>query len=138
MNKSLTYDIVKDFTPVGRTANQSFYLVVNSNAMPVKTFKEFVDYVRARPGKINCATPGIGTTHHLSAEWLKQVTNIDAVHAAYRGIAIALPDLLAGRAQFTITGLPAVASQMKSGKLRILATLAGSREPSMTTGIRTD
>ena len=131
MNKTLSYDIVKDFAPVSRTADLPFYLVVNSDVMPVKTLKEFIEYMHAHLGKISYATPGIGTPHHLSAEWLKQVANLDATHVAYRGMAIALPDLLAGRVQFTITGLPAVASQMKSGKLRILATLAGHRSPSM-------
>jgi tripartite-type tricarboxylate transporter receptor subunit TctC len=131
MNKTLSYDIVKDFAPVSRTADLPFYLVVNSDAMPVKTLKEFIDYVRVHPGKISYATPGIGTPHHLSAEWLKQVANLDATHVAYRGMAIALPDLLAGRVQFTITGLPAVASHLNSGKLRILATLTGTRSPSM-------
>jgi tripartite-type tricarboxylate transporter receptor subunit TctC len=131
MNKTLSYDIVKDFAPVSRTADLPFYLVVNSDAMPVKTLKEFIEYVRVNPGKISYATPGIGTPHHLSAEWLKHVANLDATHVAYRGMAIALPDLLAGRVQFTITGFPAVASQMNSGKLRILATLTGTRSPSM-------
>lgn len=131
MNKTLSYDIVKDFAPVSRTADLPFYLVVNSDAMPVKTLNEFIEYVRVHPGEISYATPGIGTPHHLAAEWLKQVANLDATHVAYRGMAIALPDLLAGRVQFTITGFPAVASQMKSGKLRILATVTGTRSPSM-------
>jgi tripartite-type tricarboxylate transporter receptor subunit TctC len=131
MDKTLSYDIVKDFAPVSLTADLPFYLVVNSDAMPVKTLKEFIEFVRVNPGKISYASPGVGTPHHLSAEWLKQVANLDATHVAYRGMAIALPDLLAGRVQFTITGLPAVASHMNSGKLRILATLTGARSPSM-------
>jgi len=102
-------------------------LVDNQEAIPVTTVKEFVEYIRARPGKLSYATPGNGTPHHLSTELLKLSAGLDVTHIPYKGMAVALPDLIAGRVQFTITGLPAVASQLKGGKLRVLATMGRTR-----------
>lgn len=127
MNTALPYDMLRDFDSVIHASGLPFFLVINQEAIPVKTVKEFVEYVRARPGKLSYATPGNGTPHHLSTELLKLAAGLDATHVPYKGMAIALPDLIAGRVQFTITGLPAVASQLKSGKLRVLATVGRPR-----------
>lgn len=127
MSERLPYDMLRDFDAVVHASGLPFFLVINEDAIPVKTLKEFVEYVRARPGKLSYATPGNGTPHHLSTEMLKLTGGLDVTHVPYKGMAVALPDLLAGRVQFTITGLPAVASQLKGGKLRVLATVGGAR-----------
>ncbi len=127
MSASLPYDMLRDFDAVVHASGLPFFLVINEEAIPVRTLKEFVEYVRARPGKLSYATPGNGTPHHLSTEMLKLAAGLDFTHVPYKGMAIALPDLLAGRVQFTVTGLPAVASQLKGGKLRVLATVGRAR-----------
>ena len=127
MAASLPYDMLRDFDAVVHASGLPFFLVVNEEAIPVKSLKEFVDHVRARPGKLSYATPGNGTPHHLSTEMLKLAAGLDFTHVPYKGMAIALPDLLAGRVQFTVTGLPAVAAQLKGGKLRVLATVGRAR-----------
>lgn len=127
MNNTLPYDMLRDFDSVVHASGLPFFLVINQEAIPVKTVREFVEYVRARPGKLSYATPGNGTPHHLSTELLRQAAGLEVTHIPYKGMAVALPDLIAGRVQFTITGLPAVASQLKSGKLRVLATVGRTR-----------
>ena len=127
MSERLPYDMLRDFDAVVHASGLPFFLVINEEAMPVRTLKEFVDHVRARPGKLAYATPGNGTPHHLSTEMLKLAAGLDVTHVPYKGMAIALPDLLAGRVQFTVTGLPAVAAQLKGSKLRVLATVGRAR-----------
>ena len=127
MSATLPYDMLRDFDAVVHASGLPFFLVVNEEAIPVKTLKEFVDHARARPGKLSFASSGNGTPHHLSTELLKLQAGLDMTHVPYKGMGVALPDLVAGRVQFTITGLPAVASQLKGGKLRVLATVGRAR-----------
>ena len=127
MSPNLPYDMLRDFDAVVLASGLPFFLVVNEEAIPVKTLKEFIDHARARPGKLSFASSGNGTPHHLSTELLKLAAGLDMIHVPYKGMGIALPDLVAGRVQFTITGLPAVASQLKGGKLRVLATVGRAR-----------
>lgn len=127
MSPNLSYNMLRDFDPVIYANRLPFFLVVNQEAIPAKSLKEFVDFVRARPGKLSYGTAGNGTPHHLSAELLKLQAGLDVTHVPYKGMAQGLPDLLSGRIQFIITGLPAVASHLKSGKLRVLATVGSAR-----------
>ena len=127
MSAALPYDMLRDFDAVVHASGLPFFLVVNEEAIPVKTLKEFIDHARARPGKLSFASSGNGTPHHLSTELLKLAAGLDMTHVPYKGMGVALPDLVAGRVQFTITGLPAVASQLKGGKLRVLATVGRAR-----------
>lgn len=131
MNSNLPYDLLRDFDSVVHASGLPFFLVVNQEAIPVNTVKEFVEFVRARPGKLSYASPGNGTPHHLSTELLKLTAGLEVTHIPYKGMGIALPDLVAGRVQFTITGLPAVASQLKGGKLRVLGTVGRTRSAVM-------
>ena len=131
MGANLPYDMLRDFDAVVHAGSLPFFLVVNEEAIPVRTLKEFVDHVRARPGKLGYATPGNGSPHHLAAELLKLQAGLEATHVPYKGMAVALPDLIAGRVQFTITGLPAVAAQLKAGRLRVLATVGRTRSAVM-------
>ncbi len=131
MNPNLSYDMLRDFDAVGQASNLPFFLVVNEEVVPVKSLKEFVDFARARPGKLGFASSGNGAPHHLAGEMLKLRAGLDMLHVPYKGMGIALPDLVAGRVQFTITGLPAVASQLKGGKLKVLATVGRTRSALM-------
>jgi tripartite-type tricarboxylate transporter receptor subunit TctC len=119
---TLPFDFVADFAPVIYAANLPFYLVVNHEAIPAKDVADFVRIVRERAGKISYGSAGNASPHHFAAEMLRLGANLDMTHVPYRGMALGIPDLLEGRIQFVITGLPAVAQSMKGGKLQILAT----------------
>src|SRR6267143_3615242 len=86
--KKLPYDFIRDTVPVASIMQLTNMLVV-SNAMPVKTVQEFIDYCTANPGKVSYASSGNGTSVHMSAELFKALTRIDMVHVPYRGSAIA-------------------------------------------------
>ena len=131
MNPSLPYDMLRDFEPVIRSNRLAFYVVVNPEAIPVKSLQEFVDFVRARPAKLSYGSAGNGSPHHLGAEMLKLQAGLDVTHVPYKGMAQGMPDLLSGRIQFIVTGLPVVASQIKAGKLRVLATVGSARSALM-------
>jgi tripartite-type tricarboxylate transporter receptor subunit TctC len=127
MESATPYDFARDFTAVINTANLPFYMVVNQEALPAKSLAELVQLLRARPGKISYGSAGNGSPHHFAAEMLKLRSGIDMLHVPYKGMAQGIPDLLEGRIQLVITGLPAVATQLKSGKLRVLATTESRR-----------
>ena len=131
MSPSLPYDMLRDFEPVIQANNLPFFLVVNEEAIPAKTLGEFIEFVRARPGKLSYGSAGNGTPHHLATELLKLQAGLDVTHVPYKGMAQGIPDLLSGRIQFIITGLPAVASHLKTGKLRVLATIGTRRSAVM-------
>ena len=76
---NLTFDFVRDFAPVAIINSAPFVMVVNP-AVPAKTFPEFIAYAKANPGRINMASPGIGTTPHLCYELLKMMTGVELVH----------------------------------------------------------
>lgn len=120
----ITVDVLRDFEPVIAIGSVEFFFVVNTDAVPVRDMREFVRVARERRGALAYATPGVGAAHHLGMELFKLQAGFDALHVPYKGLALALPDLLAGRVQMTFTGYPAVASQMRKGgtALKILAT----------------
>jgi len=129
--RALPYDLLRDFAPVMRTNNLPFFLVVNSAALPVRDLAELVRTVRAAPGRYSYGSAGNGSPHQLAMEMLKLSQGLDIVHVPYKGMAQGIPDLLEGRIQMVITGLPAVSSQLASGKLLVLATVDGVRSPLM-------
>src|SRR5665213_4517673 len=88
--KKLPFDFIRDTVPVAVFTEVPNLLVV-SNAMPVKTVQEFIDYCKANPGKISFASSGYGTTVHMSAELFKAMTKCDMLHVPYRGSALAFP-----------------------------------------------
>ena len=131
MGAKLNYDLVRDFDPVLLTNNLPFFLVVNTDALPAKSVKEFLDLARARGDGLSYGSAGNGSPHHLATEMLRLQTGLRAVHVPYKGMAQGLPDLLSGRIQFVVTGFPAVANHMKTGKLRLLATVGSARSALM-------
>lgn len=126
----LPYDTLKDFQAVARTAQQPLALIVN-NDVPAKTLKEFIEYVRRNPGKINYGSAGNGGISHLVPEMLKQETKIFMVHIPYRGSAPAFMDLMAGQVQFMAESIPQAANYAKQGKLRALAVTSAKRNPAL-------
>jgi tripartite-type tricarboxylate transporter receptor subunit TctC len=104
-------------------------MLVVSNAMPVKTVQEFIDYCKANPGKVSYASSGNGTSVHMSAELFKALTKIDMVHVPYRGSAIAFPDIISNKVQLIFDNLPSALEQARGGSVRALGVTSPQRWP---------
>jgi tripartite-type tricarboxylate transporter receptor subunit TctC len=126
--KKLPYDFLRDTVPVASIMQLTNMLVV-SNAMPVKTVQEFIDYCKANPGKISFASSGNGTSVHMSAELFKVMTKCDMVHVPYRGSAIAFPDIISNKVQLIFDNLPSALEQAKGGNVRALGVTSPQRWP---------
>lgn len=122
--KSLPYDPIADFTPVGGTAYFPFILAVNAS-LPVRTPAEFVDYARAQRGRINYAygTP----TVQIPAEALNRLLKLEATGVSYKSSPGALTDVIGGQAQFLVVDLASARPHLQSGKLRALAVTTSQR-----------
>ena len=128
--KDLKFNFIRDITPVAGIVRTPNVMVVTPS-LPVKTVKEFIDYCKANPGKINMASSGSGTSVHLSGELFKSMTGCDMVHVPYKGAGPALIDLMGGQVQVIFDNLPSSAGHIKTGKLRALAVTSAEREPSL-------
>ncbi|MGZ5875620.1 MAG: Bug family tripartite tricarboxylate transporter substrate binding protein [Bradyrhizobium sp.] len=126
--KHLSYDFIRDTVPVASIMQLTNLLVV-SNAMPVKTVQEFIDYCKANPGKVSYASSGNGTSVHMSAELFKAMTGINMVHVPYRGSAIAFPDIISNKVQLIFDNLPSALEQSRSGSVRALGVTSPQRWP---------
>jgi tripartite-type tricarboxylate transporter receptor subunit TctC len=128
--RRITYDPIKQFTPIGMIGATPNVLVVNAN-VPVKTVKEFIDYVKANPGKVTYGSAGQGSLTHMTMELLKQETGAFMLHIPYRGIAPAINDLLGGQTQAMFPGLAAALPHLRSGRMRALAVTGKARSPQL-------
>ena len=117
---------MRDTAPVSGISNGPLVMAVNP-AFPVRTVPEFIAYAKARPGKINFASPGLGTTIHLCGELFKMMTGVNMVHVPYRGNAPALTDLIAGQVQLMFADAPSSIGHIRAGKLRALAVTTSVR-----------
>jgi tripartite-type tricarboxylate transporter receptor subunit TctC len=124
------FDARKDLTPVTGIGTVPAVLVV-SPTLNVKTFKEFLAYAQANPGKLNLATSGAGTISHLTGELLMRETGMKVVPVHYRGAPPAVTDLLGGHAQFMFSDAPFFLEHIKAGKLVPLAVGTPERSPSL-------
>ena len=128
--KNLRFNFLKDTVPVGGFMRVPNVMEVNPS-VPVKTVKEFIEYVKANPDKINIASSGTGTSIHLSGELFKMMTGLKVTHVPYKGSAPMLTDLLAGQVQVTFDNLPSSIGHIKAGKLRALAVTTAQRSPEL-------
>jgi tripartite-type tricarboxylate transporter receptor subunit TctC len=117
--KNPGFDPIKDFMPIVQLVTQSNLLVVNPS-FKVHTVKEFVDYAKAHPGKLSYATPGVGTSHHLSMELFKQLAGIDVLHIPFRGGGPMTTDVVAGRVPVMFGTWVIVGPHVKTGRLRAI------------------
>jgi tripartite-type tricarboxylate transporter receptor subunit TctC len=127
MYPKLGYDLQKDLLPVTVLSYVPNVVVVNPQRVPVRSYSAFADYLRANPAKLNYASAGNGTTHHLTVEQYKTMTRTFAVHIPYRGAGPALQDLLAGQVDFMFDGLGSSMPHIKSGRLVPLAVTSDKR-----------
>ena len=125
--KNLRYDSGA-FTPITVMTHSPLGFAANLN-FPPKTIKEFIDYAKANPGKVNFGSLGIATSHHLTGEKFKLDTGIDMVHVPYKGSSAAHTDLIGGQIQVMFDNLVALLPQIKAGKVRALAVSSAKRHP---------
>jgi tripartite-type tricarboxylate transporter receptor subunit TctC len=128
--KHLNYDFIRDTVPVASIMQLANMLVV-SNAMPVKTVAEFIDYCKANPGKVSYASSGYGTSVHMSGELFKAMTGCNMLHVPYRGSMIAYPDIISNKVQLIFDNMPAALAQSRSGTVRALGVTSPQRWPGM-------
>lgn len=125
---SLPYDPTKDFAPVGLVAAAPNIMVVHPD-FPVHSVKDLIALAKLKPGTINYASAGVGTSNHLTVELLKVMADIDIVHVPYRGDGPAIAAVLAGQVPTMFPTLPVALPYIKSGKLRAVAVSSSTRSP---------
>jgi tripartite-type tricarboxylate transporter receptor subunit TctC len=126
----LNYDLEKDLTPVAMIALVPNVMEVNPS-VPAKSVAEFIALAKSRPGKINFASSGSGTSIHMSAEMFMMLTGVKMVHVPYKGSGPALADLLGGQVDVMFDNLTSSIGYIKSGKLRALAVTTTTRYPEL-------
>lgn len=126
MYKKIPYDPIKDFHHIALIGLYPQYIIVKAD-YPIKTIQEFIALVKARPGTINYASAGVGTSGFLAAELLKQTLNLNMTHIPYKGPAPAITDLLGGRLDMVLTA--SAAELVRTGKVRVLAVTSEKRMP---------
>ncbi len=124
---SLAYDPRRDLAPVAMLTVNPLLLFVNPEIVPVRSFPEFLDYVRARDGKVDYASAGNGSPAHLSGELLKLTAGIRMVHVPYKGGPPGVNDVLGGRVGIMLAAAPTVLPHIRSGKLRGIAMTGAQR-----------
>ncbi len=133
--RNLPYDALRDFAPIGKLADARLALVTNP-ALPVTDMKSLIAHGKAHPGRLNYATPGSGTPHHLAMELLKSSQGVSFSHVPYKGIAGALTDLMGGHVDLMFASLPSVRTQVQAGRMRLLA-VTGEQRSSQAPGVPT-
>jgi tripartite-type tricarboxylate transporter receptor subunit TctC len=122
----LDYDPIKDFAPIGIAAETPEILTVNPS-LPANTVAEFVAYAKGNPGKLNFASPGVGTLPHLLGEQLQLAAGIKLTHVPYRGAGPAVSDLLGGQVQVMFDSTSVMLPHIEAGRLRALAISSAKR-----------
>ena len=124
--KNLPFDAVRDFAPVAKLAEASFTLAVHPS-VPVQDMHSLIAYAKANPGKLNYATPGSGTPHHMAMELLKSTYGVFLVHVPYKGISGALTDLMGGHVDLMFASVPSVRTHAQAGTVKLVAVTGEAR-----------
>ena len=126
----LNYDPVKDLAPVSLVATVPNVMITHPSVQ-AQTLQEFIALVRQRPGAMNFGSGGSGTSNHLAGELFNIVTGTKLVHIPYKGVNLAMQDVLSGQVHLVFIGIPAAAPHIKAGRLRALALVAPQRTPAL-------
>jgi len=126
----LPYDAVGDFAPVAFVASVPYVLVVDPS-LQVKSVPQLIALAKSRPGKMNYASAGNGSTHHFCGELLKSLAGVDMLHIPYKGSPPAIAGLLGGEVSLMFANLTDIGAQIRSGKLTPLAVTTPKRAPSL-------
>ena len=130
LNPKLTYDPVKDFTPISLVASIPFAMIVHPS-VPAKSVRELISLAKSKPASLNYSSAGNGTSNHLAGELLKSMAGIDIVHIPYKGSAPALNDLVAGQVSLMFDLVLTAAPHVKSGAVRGLAVTGAKRSSAL-------
>jgi tripartite-type tricarboxylate transporter receptor subunit TctC len=130
LRPNLGYDALKSVAFISRMGASQLVLVVHPS-LPAKSVKELIALAKSRPGAVNFASAGVGSTAHLSSELLKHMAAIDIIHIPYKGAGPAMTDLMGGQVQMLITGFSGAAPHVKSGRLRALGATGSKRMVAM-------
>jgi len=128
--EKLNFNFIRDIAPIAGIMRIPNVMVVNPS-VPAQTVPEFIAYAKANPGKVNMASPGVGTSVHLSGELFKLMTGVDMIHVPYKGSAPSLTDLLGGQVQVTFATMPSSIEYIRAGRLRALAVTTAERSPAL-------
>jgi tripartite-type tricarboxylate transporter receptor subunit TctC len=126
MGTKLPYDALKDFTTVGLLVSLPFIVAVPAT-LPANNMRELIALAKAQPGKLNFASPGMGTPNQLAGEMLKMMTGINIVHVAYKGAGIAATDLASGAVQIFFSTVPGVMPFIRGGRVKAIAAATAQR-----------
>jgi tripartite-type tricarboxylate transporter receptor subunit TctC len=126
----LNYDPVRDFAPVSLVATVP-NVIVTHPSVPANTLAEFIRLAKTKPGGMNFGSGGSGTSNHLAGELFNIVAGVKLVHVPYKGVNLAMNDVLSGQIHFVVIGVPAAAPHIKAGKLRALALITPARSPAL-------
>jgi tripartite-type tricarboxylate transporter receptor subunit TctC len=121
MLPNVPYDPLRDFAPVAMLV-QSPQVLVSHPALPARTIAELITLAKAKPGALNFASVGTGTSPHLGGELFQSLTGTKIVHVPYKGTAPALTDLISGQVQIMFSSMPTVLAHVKAGRLRLLGS----------------
>ena len=124
--RKLSYNFVQDFAPITRLAATPNILVVHPS-VPAKSVQELIALAKSRPGQLNYASSGSGSSSHLAGELFKNMTGVDLVQIPYKGGGPAVTSLIAGEAEVGFTTAPSVLQHVKAGRLRALAVTSAKR-----------
>ena len=122
------YDSTRDFAPISLVVN-SIQLLSSHPSVAAGNVEELVALARARPGQLNCGTPGSGSSNHLACEMLKVMGKVDFLHVPFKGTSPSMTGLLSGQVQFAFASIPMSMPDVKSGRLRALAQGGSTRSP---------
>jgi tripartite-type tricarboxylate transporter receptor subunit TctC len=128
--KTIDYDPIRSFAPIGLVAEGSIILVVNP-ALAFKSLPELVLYAKANPGKLNYGSAGTGSVPHLTGELFKSLAGVDLVHVPYRGGALSIADVIGGNVQLTFEASGPLLPHIREGRLRALAVTSKARIPDL-------
>jgi len=126
----LNYDPQKDFAPVGLLATVPNVMVTHPS-VPAHTLQEFIALAKSKPGGMNFGSGGAGTSNHAAGELFNIVAGVKLVHVPYKGVNLAMNDVLAGQIHLVVIGVPAAGPHIKAGRLRALAVIAPQRLPAL-------
>lgn len=128
--ESLPFDPLRDLAPISLIGSVQNALIVPPG-LPAQSVKALIALAKAQPGKLNYASPGVGTSLHLAAELFKQLAGVNVQHVAYKGGAQAQTDVMGGQVQMMFNVLPSALPQIKAGKLKVLAVTGKTRSEAL-------
>ncbi len=126
----LPYDSLRDFAPVTTVSVSPLVLVANPT-LPVNSVNDLVALAKSKPGVINYASTGTGGGVHISIEMLRSLAGMDVAHIPFKGTVAAVTEVMSGRVQYTVTGLPVAKPMVEAGRLKLIAVAGTKRSPAI-------